>query len=355
MTAGPTVWFVVPEGIDDPARVSGGNLYDLHAGRALAARGWDVRLMPVAPDEEHPPAGSGARPAAVASLLAGIDDDDLVLVDGLVAGRSAAAVEAEAQRLRIVVLAHMLSADFPDAEARVIEGERRAFAAARLIVTPSAWTRRRIAEEGLAGEEGIVVAHPGTDGGAIADGSAAGTELLCLGVVAPHKGQDVLVEALASLAAARGWRCTIAGSLETEPGFARDVRQRARTAGIADRVLFPGVLTGSRLEEAFRATDLVVVPSRVENFGMVVIDALSRGIPVVASETGGVPEATASTRAAILVPPGDSAALARTLANWLADPALRARLTDAARGSRGDAPSWRDTAERVAHALESAR
>jgi glycosyltransferase involved in cell wall biosynthesis len=336
------VTFVVPEGVDDPARVSGGNVFDLRVREGLAALGWKVPLVT-------------ATGEAAASALRTVEDGGLVLIDGLVAAHASEAVAVEAKRLRIVVLAHMDSTAFPDADAGAVEGERRAFAAAARIVATSAWTARRLTESGTVGEDAVVVAPPGAEEASAAEGTPEGTSFLCIGVVAPHKGQDVLVDALAQLDAGAGWTCTIAGALDVDPAFALAVQRRIDAAGIAGQVLLAGVLSGPSLDDAYHRADLVVAPSRVESYGMVVADALRRGIPVVASDVGGIPEATRTTSAATLVPPGDPAALADVLRSWMTDPDLRSRLTATARRDRLRVPGWNETAAHVAAALEEAR
>ena len=90
----------------------------------------------------------------------------------------------------------------------------------------------------------------------------------------------------------------------------------------------------------YRASDLLVLPSRLEAYGMVVTEALAAGLPVVATAVGGVPEALGRTASGLpgrLVPPDDPAALAEVLGAWLRDAGLRARLRTAARGAPADA------------------
>ena len=334
-----TVRFVVPEGVDDPQRVSGGNVYDARVRDGLVSLGWLVHTVETAPD-------------AAAPALAAARDGELVLVDGLVAGRSSAAVEAEAERLRVVVVAHMLSEAFSDADPHVVGGERRALAAARHIVTTSAWTKRELVRRGIASPDRISVAPPGTDAAAPARGTSRGGAILCLGVVAPHKGQDVLLDALASLDGDAAWTCTIAGSVDAKPAFAHRLAEKVAEAGLGERIRMPGVLAGAALDSAYRGADLVVAPSRVESYGMAVAEALRRGIPVVASDVGGLREAVAPGAAAVLVPPGDARALGEVLGKWMADPDLRGRLAEAARSGRMQRPSWSETAARIAAVLE---
>jgi glycosyltransferase involved in cell wall biosynthesis len=105
----------------------------------------------------------------------------------------------------------------------------------------------------------------------------------------------------------------------------------AHQLGIGARTHFVGWVPNDQLAPYYGAADVVVVPSvRVEAFGLVVIEALACGTPVVASELPGLRAVVRSTNGGLLVPPGDPDALANALASLLADAPLRATL--AARG-----------------------
>lgn len=339
--AGRIVHVVVPDGVGDPLRATGGNVFDGRIARGLAAIGWDVRMRPVRSD------------AAAEAALSRLPDGALVLIDGLVATRAAAAVAAAEERLRIVVLAHMVAASFADADRCAVEAERRALRSARRVIATSEWTRSELVRAGIAPER-VVVATPGSDEATAADGTPAGVALLCVGVVAPHKGQDVLIEALAALGTKTDWTCTFAGSLAAYPDYAEHVAALAERAGLRDRVTLTGALAGAALDGAYRATDLLVAPSRVESYGMAIADALRRGIPVVASSVGGIPQTVAS-RAAVLVPPDRPRALTDALRRWMVDPGLRERLTDEARRGRAGMPTWSATVDRIAATLAGVR
>jgi glycosyltransferase involved in cell wall biosynthesis len=335
-----TVSFVVPEGIDDASRVSGGNVFDRRLRDGLVEIGWRVQTTEVEIGSE----------AAARAALEAVPDGGIALVDGLVAGRAPAAIEDAAGRLRIVVLAHMVSAAFGDAGADAIDGERRALRAAHEVIVTSPWTRTQLVERQVAPLDRVVVAVPGVDALEPAIGTDDGGSLLCVGVVAPHKGQDLLIEALADLGPRAPWRCRIVGSLDADSAFADALTARARENGIADRVTMTGVLTEDELDAAYRRTDLLVAPSRVESYGMAIADALRRGIPVVATAVGGIPLTVAPTGAAILVPP-DADALSEALGRWMTDPALRETLRAEARRGGPALPTWADTVDRVADAL----
>jgi glycosyltransferase involved in cell wall biosynthesis len=164
----------------------------------------------------------------------------------------------------------------------------------------------------------------------------------------------MLIEALAALRAPPTWRCTIVGSSAADPAFVQQITGRAVNLGVADRITMTGALADDDLDAAYQAADLLVAPSRTESYGMAIADALARGIPVIASNVGGIPLTVSPDRAAILVPP-DSHALSTALERWMLDPALRRRLkADAVRGRAG-LPRWSDTVDRVAEALVRVR
>jgi glycosyltransferase involved in cell wall biosynthesis len=338
------VHVIVPEGIDDPARPSGGNTYDRRVCDGLAALGWTVR--------EHAVRDAAALARAVRRIPAGA----VALLDGLIASTAPEALVPQARRLRQVVLVHMpLGHRPPEDEAGGVRArEREVLAAAAAVVTTSAWARSRLGELYALRADRVHVAEPGVDAASLAPGSAAGDALLCVAALTPDKGHHVLLDGLA-VVTDLSWRCECVGSLVRDPALADDVRRRARELGLGDRVRFPGALTGQELDRAYAAADLLVLASQAETYGMVVTEALSRGLPVLATDVGGVSEALgygeASTRPGVLVPPGDPAAIGAALRAWLEDAELRDRLRLAARGRRAKLRPWAATASAVADVL----
>jgi len=352
-----TVDVIVPEGIDDPARPSGGNVYDRRVCQGLAERGWVVREHGV--PGAWPRAGAAGHDA-LARAIRPIPDDAAVLLDGLVASAAPEVLVPHARRLRQVVLVHMpLGLRPPDGEADPVRAREEAvLAAAAAVVTTSAWARRRLRELYALPGERVHVAAPGVDAAGLAPASTAGTALLCVAAVTPDKGHDVLLDALAT-AADLPWRCTCVGSLDRDPAFAARVRRRARDLGLGERVAFPGPRTGPDLDRAYAAADLLVLASRAETYGMVVTEALARGVPVLATEVGGVLEALGvgrdGIRPGLLVAPGDPAAFGAALRAWLGDAELRERLRRAARERRATLRPWPATASALARVLAGAR
>ncbi|MPY98703.1 MAG: glycosyltransferase [Actinophytocola sp.] len=342
---------VVPAGIDDETAPSGGNVYDRRMRDGLAATGLGVRESAVA--------GAWPRPdetarAELARSLDALPDNAVVLVDGLVACGVPEVVVPRAARLRLAVLVHMPLADdvgLPgDVAAELDRREGETLAAADAVVATSHATARRLAaRHGLCD---VQVVAPGSNRAPLGTGSATGDRLLCVGTVAPLKGQDVLVEALAMLADL-AWHCRCVGP-PRDPGFTTDLRERIERLGLAERIRLVGPRTSEQLGQMYADSDLVVLPSRAESYGMVVTEALAHGIPVVASDVGGVPEALGDTEdgvPGVLVTPNDPAGLAAALRDWLTDAELRHRLRTAARQRREALEPWQTAARRMADVL----
>jgi glycosyltransferase involved in cell wall biosynthesis len=242
-----------------------------------------------------------------------------------------------------------------DGEARA--RERAVLSAAASVITTSRWARRAVIDLYGLPPRRVHVAEPGVDPAEPAPGTPGGESLLCVAAVTPGKGHDLLLEALAAMTELP-WRCRCVGSLDRDATFAEGLRLRAVRGGLGERMAFPGPATGAELDRSYAGADLLVLPSRGETYGMVVTEALARGVPVVAAAVGGVPEAlghgAGGTRPGALVPPGDPIALAATLRAWLGDAALRRAWRRAAGERLASLPRWSATASVVAAALAGA-
>lgn len=356
---------VFPDSVHDAQRPSGGNTYDRRLAAELPPLGWTVEEHLVAEAWPEPDASFRVARRALQDVTAALPNGGIALVDGLLASGAPEVMVPLAQRLRLVVLVHL-----------PLEGprERATLSAADAVIATSAWARRRLLELHDLDPRRVHVAEPGVDRGPVAAGTQHGGELLCVAAVIPTKGHDVLAGALAELTSLP-WRCVVAGSLDRDPAFAERVAEQARTAGIADRVRFVGPLDPPALEEAYAAADVLVHPSRIETYGMVVTEALAHGLPVIATSVGGIPHAlghaaatsrvkrgveggpeaglVGGSRPGLLVDVDDPSGLAAALAAWLSDPSLRRRLRRHARARRLDLTSWAGTGAQVSGVLDS--
>jgi glycosyltransferase involved in cell wall biosynthesis len=149
--------------------------------------------------------------------------------------------------------------------------------------------------------------------------NADARDLLFLGMMRELKGIDVFLQAIARLREQHGRVVTahvIGQTTEMESWV-----ELARALGIGDQVAFS---LPKPTREAFAMTRALVVPSRAESMPYVVLEAIAAGLPIVATDVGGVPEIF-GPRAGELVPPGDPPALAAAIDRMLADPAQAAR------------------------------
>jgi glycosyltransferase involved in cell wall biosynthesis len=347
------VHFVVPDGIDDPTRVSGGNTYDRKLCRGLTSIGWSIL--------KHPVPGFWSTPdetsfAALADVVRRIPDRAVVLFDGLVASRAPDVLVSHACRLRLVVLVHMpLGHRPPDDHVHTVrEREREMLSAAAAVITTSVWSRRRLIELYQLPGDRIHVAQPGVDPADLAVGTAAGQALLSVAAVIPGKGHDVLLEGLATMTDL-SWHCVCVGSLDRDPPFVNVLRRHALQRGLAERVSFRGTATGVNLDRAYDAADVLVMASRAETYGRVVTEALAHGLPVITTDVGGVAEAlghgTDGVRPGLLIPPDEPRALADALRSWLGGAELRARLRRAALERRRSLREWSTTTSTIGSVL----
>ncbi|MBT2479728.1 glycosyltransferase [Streptomyces sp. ISL-94] len=161
--------------------------------------------------------------------------------------------------------------------------------------------------------------------GPVADrGTRHRYRLLQVGRLVPRKGAAVSIAALARLPEAE---LVIAGgpeagSLDWDPEVCR-LRDIARGAGVADRVRFLGAVPCGEVPTVMRSADVVLCPADYEPFGIVPLEAMACGRPVVASAVGGQLDTVVDRETGRLVPPGDPGALAEAVAELLADAGLR--------------------------------
>ena len=353
---GSPVHVVMPGDVADPAAPSGGNVYDLRVCAGLAALGRPVRRHLVG--GSWPVPRRSAR-AELARTLAAVPDGGCALLDGLVGCGVPEIVVPHARRLRLVVLVHLplgdeVGAD-PAAAAELARREGETVRAATAVVATSAFAAQRVAELHGVPAERLHVVTPGTDPAPIATGTDGASRLLAVGAMTPTKGHDVLVAALAAVADLP-WAATIAGPVQRDSAHAATVRHLVEVHGLGGRVEIVGPQSPERLATTYAATDLLIQPSRVEMYGMAVAEALARGIPVLASATGGLPSTIGHTRggapAGLLVAPGDPSALATALRRWLGDAGMRRRLRLAAVARRGDRTGWGVTSRCLSSILD---
>ncbi|HUE89633.1 MAG TPA: glycosyltransferase family 4 protein [Vicinamibacterales bacterium] len=343
----PSVTFAVAGRLD--AR-SGGSVYNRRMAEGLARRGWIVDVQEL--DDSFPfPTTEALQHAS--DVLASVEPDRLVLVDGLAFGAMPDVIAHQAARLRLIAIVHLPLAAAVGLDAAVAGrfalSERRALAHATHVIVTGEATRSLMADCGLWHND-VVIVEPGTDRAPLAAGSgSADVNLLTVATLNPGKGHQTLIEALALLSHGR-WRLTCVGSVTRHPETADRVRATVSRLGLEAQVSLAGELNEKRLDACYDRSDVVVLASLRETYGMVVAEALARGLPVVATATGAIP-ALVGNDAGLMVPPGDRVALADALSRMIDDAAFRARSAAGARRVRERLLDWDEAARRLEAAL----
>ncbi|RME42845.1 MAG: glycosyltransferase, partial [Deltaproteobacteria bacterium] len=170
-------------------------------------------------------------------------------------------------------------------------------------------------------------------------------ELLFVGRDALRKGLPVLFEALRRILreetpGIEGVHLTVIGREYLH------ARLFLRLAAFGLPVTFRGGLSRRGVIEHLRQAALLVLPAHTEAFGIVLLEAMALGVPIVTTRTGGIPEVVVPGESALLVPPGDAAALARAIGRVLTSPPLACRLREGGR-RRLSHFSWEGMIERI--------
>jgi len=342
-----TLEFLLPGTLDT---LTGGYIYDRRIVAGLAERGWRINVHSL--DLSFPQPSEPAL-AAAASTLAGLPDGALVVIDGLALGGMPALVEEHAGRLQIVALIHHplgLETGLDSKQREQFDAaEARALAVADKILVTSRWTGRLLAERGVP-EARIAAVMPGSERAALARGSGTSVlNLLCVATLTPRKGHAVLFDALAGLRD-RPWQLVCVGSAERDAQTAAALREQIETLGLTGRIHMLGELSGEECDRRYAEANVFVLASFMEGYGMALAEALARGLPVLSTSAGAIPH-TVPASAGILVPPGDSAALAGALAEIMDDSDRLEALSHGARRARERLPDWNEACARFAAEL----
>jgi glycosyltransferase involved in cell wall biosynthesis len=343
-----SVLFVLPGSLKTR---TGGYTYDRRLVSGLRDRGWTVEVKEL--DASFPRPTPQARGLAV-KFLASVPDDTVVVFDGLALGALPDELERHAERLRVVALIHhplALETGLDADVARELDAsERRALSMAREVVVTSRATAMAMTAYGVDTFQ-INVVEPGTDRAGLAHGAQNATiELLTVGTLIPRKGHSVLFRALASVPF-RNWKLTCVGSLDRDRPTAARLRAQLSADKLSDRVRLVGDVDPEVLGACYERADVFVLPTFHEGYGMAVAEALARGLPVISTRTGAIPELVRDD-AGLLVPAGDIPALAAALTDMVGDVSLRHRLAEGARRVRDSLPTWEDAARKFAGILD---
>ena len=341
--------------VGDTSRLTGGYLYHARVFAGLREEGIEV--------EEF--VASGASPAdqeAMAPRLGSRFDlqrFDVIVVDALARIVCAPWLDHWRALRPVVAMVHELPS-VTTVTGRGItreqELEEPLLRANRLIVV-SGHGRSILQGRGVPAGR-IRVVPPGFDRLSLPDADAeqsirddAPARVICVAQWIPRKGILDLVRAWTAHERP-GAMLELIGETDADPVYAASVHTAIADAADAS-IAVSGPVDDATLGAAYAAADLFVLPSRYEGYGIVYAEALAYGLPIIACEVEPIPELVGK-EAALLVPPGDVEALSGALDLLLRNPALRGRMSAAAR-RRGDTlPRWKDTVAAFRRVLEEA-
>lgn len=341
---------------------SGGNIYNARLVAGLEALGEEVEVVAAEGGWPTPSAKDRRR---LGGLLGAWAPDAgpgpaVVIVDGLVAVGVPDELELAAKSGRETwVLEHMPLPETSDPVS--LEREARALKAATGVICTSTWAATKLAERGITVSG---VALPGVEPAPEARGSNP-PHLAIVAALLPNKDQLLAVEALAGIQDLE-WTAALVGSDQADPDYAGQVKATIAALGLEGRVRLTGELTGEALEAEWARTNLSLLVSRNEAFGMAVTESLAHGIPAVVREGTGAVEALSLAKlaaadggprlpgAAVALPEGGQESpllLAGVLRRWLEDPEIRRSWQAAASDARTRLPDWNRTARTVLQLL----
>lgn len=344
-----SIVFVIPGQLTN---LTGGYLYNKHVIEGLRKHGWFVELKTL--DESFPfPTTKALKHAS--GILANIQKDSRVVIDGLALSAMPTIIEREALRLRIIALIHLPLGFDVSLDQKIVSllrtHEARSLHASRLIIVTGHTTVKMLNNYKIKRDK-IVVVEPGTERAPLTRGSKNSTlNLLSVATLNPIKGHEILLKALASIPN-RKWKLTCVGSTTRHPDTTNRLRAMVYRLGLENQVLLTGELDAKRLSYCYNSSDLFVLATRQETYGMAVAEALAHGLPVVSTTSGAIPNLVGN-HAGILVPPGDTKALSNALERIINNNALRIKLTQGARLVRKQLAGWEQTSKKMSIALRN--
>lgn len=252
-------------------------------------------------------------------------------------------------RHKIMSIAHLL---FPYKRSRLLRFidrcvDRIYFRVADAVIANSFFTRDQLIGMGIKRGK-IRVVYPGV-GLEVAAGEKMrggdGVKLLAVGYLEERKGYHLLLEALAGIEA--DYVLRIAGSPDIWPDYSKKLIRMRAALGLSDRVDFLGHVKHDKLMSFFEESDIFILASEFEGFGIAFFEAAANRLAIVATTGGAVPEFFTDGETALLVLPGDGGALRNVIQRLIDNPELRRRLGDDASRMPILKRTWEDAAREV--------
>ena len=340
--------FAIP---GDITMATGGYAYDRRVLALLPTFGVDVHHLALPGGFPNP---SMRDLDDTRRLLQGVPKHSIILADGLAYGAMPVEVISSLHTPVVALVHHPLCLEAGLTKVRQDELyalEKAALALARHIIVTSPTTSATVTADFAVPAERVTIAEPGTDPADRARGTGQPLMLLAVGSIVPRKAFDVLVRALARVKGS-DWRIAIVGPTDRSEQAFTALQAAIEDTGLGPHIALTGAVGQEQLDRFYDACDVFVMPSLYEGYGMVLAEAMARGLPIVCT-TGGAAAATVPNAAAIKVPPGDVQALGSAIGRVLDDPLLRRKMSDAAWTAGQKLPRWEGTARKIADVIRN--
>lgn len=342
--------FAIPGKLETP---TGGYIYDRMVVDGLREAGWHVDVVSLG--EGFPAPNESTRLRAL-DLLASLPYPCPVIIDGLAYGVLPEARKHLHPANAIIALVHhplALETGVDPQWAHQLQASETlalSFAAEVIVTSPS--TGREIIDHYAVTPESLTVICPGTERAShhARVTSNQSVRLLSVGAIVPRKGFISLVHALEPLAHL-DWTLDIVGDPSRSVETSRALAQAIADAGLAHRIRLLGTQSKKELSQRYAESDVFVLASEHEGYGMAYAEAIAHGLPVIGTNAGAIPD-TVPNQAGLLVEPGHIAELSQALASLISDTTLRQQLAAGARQVAERLPTWADAVKQFETVLD---
>ncbi len=343
------VLFVIPGDINLP---TGGYRYDREIINAWKTTGVDIKLISI--NGNYPFPSEAEKQDAIAQVDT-FPKADIAVVDGLLGGISPGFLQKLCKIMPVVALIHhplCLENGLDEATAQSLkQSEKQGLEFISNIITTSPTTSKTVAELFGFNTDKIHTVLPGVDRSATSTGNDDRTiNLLCVGSVIKRKGHKDLLLALSKLTHL-DWRLDCIGSTNFDKILFDELQMIIKQEKLTGKIKFHGGVTEEALEKACSKTDVFVLPSLFEGYGMAYAEAIVRGIPVIGTIAGAIPE-TVPENCGILVKPSDVSSLANALETMISNETLRAQYKNNAIVEEPNFPTWKNSAKQFVEILK---
>lgn len=336
-----TIRFILPGDIDTP---TGGYRYDRSIVRHWQSA--DIAHEVVSLEGGFPFPGKQEVEGSLRQI-SDLAPASSTVIDGLAGGASSEIMEALAKQAPVTALIHhplCLENGLSETEASALKlEEQNGLAFAKEVITTSHATARTVQEIFNFPQERIRTVLPGVDRGVISQPPTSGpARLICVGSVIERKGHENLISALSELTELN-WTLECYGATHFDPELFERMSEMIGSSSLSDRIRFHGAVSESMLEIAYQNAHIFVLASHYEGYGMAYAEAIVRGLPVIGTTAGAIPD-TVPTACGILVEPGNVNALKQALATMIEDQKTRQTYREAAIELAPSFPTWEASA-----------